>query len=172
MKNYLIDELTFKKFVQKVKSSVDGDQVTAVIKQEHNDRWNSLKILNIISVPYICLGKRLRSGKILSEKTPKEKEKSNPKNQPSPRQLRNGKQLPSPNPPKNQTNQQTSTKNKPDPNPNQPTTSPNNRRSPRTRTSPTGTTDSNVKKLWTNLEEPISYSGNAAAILNKIKSFK
>ena len=43
MKNYLIDELTFKKFVQKVKCSVDGDQVTAVIKQEHNDRWNSLK---------------------------------------------------------------------------------------------------------------------------------
>ena len=38
MKNYLIDELTFKKFVQKVKSSVDGDQVTAVIKQEQNAR--------------------------------------------------------------------------------------------------------------------------------------
>ena len=164
-----------KKFVQKVKSSVDGDQVTAVIKQENNDRWISLKNFNIVSVPYICLGKRLRSGKILSEKTPKEKEKSNPKSQPSPRQLRNGKHLPSPNPPKNQTNQtnqQTSTKNKPDPNPNQPTTSPNNRRSPRTRTSPTGTTGSSVKKLWTNLDESISYSGNAAAILNKIKSFK
>ena len=38
MKNYLIDELTFKKFVQKVKSSADGDQVTAVIKQQ-NDRY-------------------------------------------------------------------------------------------------------------------------------------
>ena len=39
MKNYLIDELTFKKFVQKVKSSADGDQVTAVIKQQQNDRF-------------------------------------------------------------------------------------------------------------------------------------
>ena len=133
---------------------------------------NSFENFYIISLLYFYSGKRLRSGKILSEKTPKEKEKSNPKNQQSPRQLRNGKQLPSPNRQKNQMNQQTSTKNKPDPNPNQPTTSPNNRRSPRTRTSPTGTTDSNVKKLWTNLDEPISYSGNAAAILNKIKSFK
>lgn len=39
MKNYLIDELTFKKFVQKVKSSIDGDQVTAVIKHQQNDRY-------------------------------------------------------------------------------------------------------------------------------------
>ena len=38
MKKYLIDELTFKKFVQKVKASVEGDQVTAVIKTDPNDR--------------------------------------------------------------------------------------------------------------------------------------
>lgn len=38
MKNYLIDEHTFKKFVTKVKSSAAGDQITAVVKQSQNER--------------------------------------------------------------------------------------------------------------------------------------
>ena len=37
MKKYLIDELTFKKFVQKVKASADGDQVTAIAKHIKHD---------------------------------------------------------------------------------------------------------------------------------------
>ena len=37
MKRYLIDEATFKKFVAKVKQSVDGDTVTAVVKQPKRD---------------------------------------------------------------------------------------------------------------------------------------
>ena len=32
MKRYLIDEATFKKFVAKVKSSADGEHVSAIVK--------------------------------------------------------------------------------------------------------------------------------------------
>ena len=106
----------------------------------------------------------------------KRKENSKQKNPPNLRQLRNGKRLPSPkqkiqkvtmNPPN-------STKNKPDQvSPNSPKTSQANPQSSQTQTSPTGTTASKrIRDMWTNLNEPISYSGNSAAILNKINSFK
>ena len=171
MKNYLIDELTFKKFVQKVKSSADGDQVTAVIKQQKNDRffesgWQGLTFY---------LGKRLRSGKVVSE-TAKRKESPKQKNPSNLRQLRNGKRLASPKQ-KNQkvtTNPSNLTKNKPDQvSPSSPKTSQANPQSSQTQTSQTGTTASKrIRDMWTNLNEPISYSGNSAAILNKINSFK
>ena len=106
---------------------------------------------------------------VIRKESPKQKNRSNL------RQLRNGKQLQSPKP-KNQKatmNQSNSTKSKPDQlSPKTPRTSPNNHQSHQTQTSQTGTTDSEIKKLWTNLNDPISYSGNSAAILNKIKSFK
>ena len=50
---------------------------------------------------------------------------------------------------------------------------PNRRQSPKPNpTSPTGITASDVRQLWTDLKEPVSYSGNSAEILNKIKSFQ
>ena len=39
-------------------------------------------------------------------------------------------------------------------------------------TSQTGLTVSDVKTLWTDLKDPISYSGDSAKILNKIRSFQ
>ena len=39
-------------------------------------------------------------------------------------------------------------------------------------TSQTGITASDVKNLWTDLKDPISYSGNSTKILNKIRSFQ
>lgn len=38
MKKYLIDDLTLKRFVQKITSSPDGSQITAVVKQTENER--------------------------------------------------------------------------------------------------------------------------------------
>ena len=48
MKNYLIDEHTFKKFVTKVKSSAAGDQITAVVKQSQNVVGIFLKALETL----------------------------------------------------------------------------------------------------------------------------
>ena len=121
------------------------------------------------------LGKRLRSGKVVNE-TVKRKENSKQKNPSNLRQLRNGKRLPSPKQKnlKVTTNPPNSTKSKPDQvSPNSPKISQTNPQSSQTQTSPTGTTASKrIRDMWTNLNEPISYSGNSAAILNKINSFK
>ena len=123
-----------------------------------------------------CLGKKLRSGKIVNLELKNGKSNDQIPNKQSSKVLRNGKRLPSPNrnqnPTATQTNQQTSKKNKLGqdsektnlPHPNLP--------SHPIPTSPTGITASKIKHLWTDLKEPLSYSGNSSALLNKIKAFK
>lgn len=49
MKRYLIDESTFKKFVAKVKSSADGEKVTAVVNQPKHERFLTGIRVNFLS---------------------------------------------------------------------------------------------------------------------------
>ena len=121
-------------------------------------------------------GRKLRSGKVLSQQVRNESRKDQLTNQTknqSSRRLRNGKTIQSPN--QNQ-NLKANLKN-PKTMTETPRTSSNSNHNqvplPSQRpNSPIGITGSNLKRHWTDLNQPLSYSGNSAAILNQIKSFK
>ena len=89
-------------------------------------------------------------------------------------QRKNESQNPKPSPPHphHQSNQTVSPshKNKTQDPITNPTTRPHSPKS--SPTNPIGITASDVKQLWTDLKDPVSYSGNSAEILNKVKSFQ
>ena len=116
------------------------------------------------------LGRIHRSGKSFQLKS--KNDQLQPTKQPK-NQQRNGNQKPKPSPPHrhHQSNQTVSPNHKDTTqDPNNPTTPPHSPKS--SPTNPTGITASDVKQLWTDLKDPVSYSGNSAEILNKIKSFQ
>ena len=128
------------------------------------------------------LGRTLRSGKSYQPRSESDKparrknQPRKPKNanpNPSPNQPQPNHDPPHPSPKRKATqNQPLQTTKSPEPTPSQ----AHQQFSPTTRqshpTSPTGITASDVKKLWTDLKDPISYSGNSTKILNKIHSFQ
>ena len=179
MKKYLIDDHTLKKFVTKIYASEAGDQITAVVKQSKNERW-------VVTLIILCLtailGRTLRSGKSYPPKNgnetqprPRKKQqnqqsKSGSQNQ-SPSQLRsNLDQAHQSEKQRANQNQPVRTTRSPEPKFNQTKSPPPS--PPPSPTTQTGITASDVKKIWTDLKDPISYSGNSANILNRIKSFQ
>ena len=127
------------------------------------------------------LGKTLRSGKSYqprneSDKPVRRKKQSRPKNansNPSLNQPQPNHDPPHPSPKLKATQNHPAQTTK---SPEQTSSQAHHQSSPTTRqshpTSPTGITASDVKNLWTDLKDPISYSGNSTKILNKIHSFQ
>ena len=128
------------------------------------------------------LGRTLRSGKSYqprseSDKPARRKNQSRkPKNanpNPSPNQPQPNHDPPHPSPKLKATqNHPAQSTKSPEPTSSQ----AHHQSNPKTRqsspTSQTGITASDVKNLWTDLKDPISYSGNSTKILNKIHSFQ
>ena len=123
-------------------------------------------------------GRKLRSGKVLSQQVRNESRKdqltNQTTNQPS-RRLRNGKTIQSPNQNQNQKANPKNPKTMTETPRTATSSNPNHNQVPLSSqrpNSPIGITGSNLKRHWTDLNQPLSYSGNSAAILNQIKSFK
>ena len=86
-----------------------------------------------------------------------------------PRRLRNGKKLPEPNPSTSQKTKNRSTLNKKKH--DHPGSPRPESQIPHPQQAPNTLTDSDVAAAWRNLDNPFSYSGNTATILDQIKSF-
>ena len=141
-------------------------------------KFSVFKLPSII----LFLGRTLRSGKSYQPRSETElparrkKQRKNPKNaspKPSLNQPQPNPDQPHPSPKQKATqNPPVRSTKSPEPTSNQAhhQSSPNTRQS--SPTSQTGITASDVKKIWTDLKDPISYSGDSAKILNKIQSFQ
>ena len=140
-------------------------------------KFSVFKLPSII----LFLGRTLRSGKSYQPRSENElpqrkKQRKNLKTvnqKPSPNQPQPNPDQPHPSPkPKATQNPPVQSNKSPEPTFSQshPQSSPTTRQS--SPTSQTGITASDVKKLWTDLKDPISYSGDSAKIFNKIRSFQ
>ena len=69
MKKYLIDDLTLKRFVQKITSSPDGSQITAVVKQTENERLVSFWHIMNFFLYYIFQDECIGQGNSIIQKT-------------------------------------------------------------------------------------------------------
>ena len=166
MKRYLIDESTFKKFVAKVKASADGEKVTAIVNQSNNERFGifvSLLTMNFeVNLRKYAAPRNENPPRPDPNQSPSTASESNQQ-----QKLRSGRKFPDLNPnPSRKRSQLTSKTNKHDHPPSHPENQlPNHPQVPTTQT------DSRVINQWKNLENPFSFSGNTATILDQIKSF-